>query len=144
MAFDHREDVTPLVHELRPDFQIVLVSDPDAPRAARVALRGFGDALSADCLEVGALLLTEVVSNAVRYAGADDLTLSLWVRDGTLDALIADGGPGFVAIPPAPGASPVGGWGLRLLDMLALRWGSASEAPNSVWFELPNECDQTG
>jgi len=33
---------------------------------------------------------------------------------------------------------------LRLLDMLALRWGSASEAPSSVWFQVANEPAQMG
>ena len=80
--------------------------------------------------------MTETVTNAVRHAHGAAVEVCFWVRAGTLDVLVVDGGRGFVARPPAPDARARGGLGLPLLDTLALRWGSSAAAPGAVWFQL--------
>jgi hypothetical protein len=47
---------------------------------------------------------------------------------------VADGGHGFH--PPA-GLDLSGGWGLRLVQKEAARWGIDTERGRSGWFEVP-------
>jgi anti-sigma regulatory factor (Ser/Thr protein kinase) len=79
------------------------------------------------------------VSNAVVHAGmaaAQDIVVK--VADGKcLRVEVLDKGPAFD--PPAQRIrwEPNGGWGLRLVDRLAARWGTEREdGGNKVWFEL--------
>ncbi|MFD1545143.1 ATP-binding protein [Nonomuraea guangzhouensis] len=87
--------------------------------------------------EVAELLVSEIVTNALRYApGPYRLTLS--VTDGLLRGEVEDAG----AAPPLrvhhalPGDEQ--GRGLDMIDVLACCWGSDSTAEGkTVWFELP-------
>lgn len=109
---------------------------PQSVRAARDFLRA---ALAAwDCDDedqVAALLTTEIVTNAILHARSayrvaveyvpPEVTVEVWDADPT---------------PPARRAAGNGsetGRGLALIEALALRWGSRSEAQGkSVWFVL--------
>lgn len=86
------------------------------------------------------LLVTELVTNAVRHGGlsADDMIdLHLALREGSMRVEVAEGGPGFdpsVALAPDPEA--IGGWGLLLVSRMASRWGVTRGSPNVAWFEI--------
>ena len=87
------------------------------------------------------LLLTELVTNAVRHGGAH-VGRSVGVRvarsAGRVNVAVSDSGPGFewrgrdASHPPAGG-----GYGLLLVDRMASRWGiERRERSTTVWFEF--------
>ena len=115
---------------------------PAVPRMVSEVRRAFEDVpLPPRLLSDAQLLVTELVTNSIHHAGLrrDELirvvatlstsTLRVDVHDGGRRRL----GPSVVAgaIRPAPGAES--GWGLYLVDRLAVRWG---RSPGRFWFEL--------
>src|SRR4051794_31303451 len=101
MAFERWEDHKPTLHAGQPNRRLVVVANYDAPAMARRALRELDLGLDPECIQIASLLVTEVVTNAVLHAGAREIEVSFWVRDGTLDILVEDGGPGFIPRPAA-------------------------------------------
>jgi anti-sigma regulatory factor (Ser/Thr protein kinase) len=87
------------------------------------------------------LLLTELVTNAVRHSHAScgqpiSLVLELWPTG--LRMAVTDPGPGFEWRQRA-GDQPAeeGGYGLVLVDRIAQRWGiQRTSGRSTVWFEL--------
>jgi anti-sigma regulatory factor (Ser/Thr protein kinase) len=85
------------------------------------------------------LLVSEVVSNAVRHSEADaaaPIELVVRVDDEKIHVSVTDAGNGFVPRPRDP-ASTSDGYGLYLLEKVAARWGVESNGDTKVWFELP-------
>jgi anti-sigma regulatory factor (Ser/Thr protein kinase) len=116
-----------------------LAVTPEAASEARHALDGFTDHISGDHLRDVRLLVSELVTNAVRHADlADSDVIGLVVElDG--DALrveVHDPGGGFVPSAPSPDPIRPSGWGLYLVAELADRWGVDSDDRTLVWFEL--------
>src|SRR3954464_10474862 len=107
----------------RPSTDILLAFSPtpDAVRAARHALRERG--LSADLDHTVSLLTSELVGNAVRHAGplnpTERIVFHARMTDDHVRVEVADHGPGFD--PEIRHETP--GFGLRLVDKLASRWG---------------------
>jgi anti-sigma regulatory factor (Ser/Thr protein kinase) len=118
--------------------EVTLAGGRDAPRRARVALLGLNGSLAALRQPVS-LLVSELVTNAVRHGGAGlDRTLCLKL-DSTPKCVrveVMDDGPGFQ--PPAAGAeTPLSeGFGLSLVDQIADRWGVELSDGATVWFEI--------
>jgi anti-sigma regulatory factor (Ser/Thr protein kinase) len=113
---------------------VMLPRDHGAPGRARALLRKHADGLDRDRLDTAVLLISELVTNAVLH-GTGQIRLSIEVGDGDGDARFAvcDEGRATPAVRPEPG--PDGGWGLRLVGQLAVRWG-VREGRTQVWFEL--------
>jgi len=86
------------------------------------------------------LLVTELVTNAVRHGGlspGDVISLGVGLQASTLRIEVADGGPGFdPATALEPDREDPGGWGLLLVSRLASRWGVTRGSPNVAWFEI--------
>jgi anti-sigma regulatory factor (Ser/Thr protein kinase) len=81
------------------------------------------------------LLLSEVVSNAVRHAGGERLRVEVTV-DGVVEASVYDGSPDL-PVPRPAGPADVGGRGLLLMEALADRWGSETLSQGKrVWFQI--------
>lgn len=81
------------------------------------------------------LAVSELVSNALRHGeGLVGLTVAL--DDDELRVEVSDQGGGQPRMRrTAPSAAEPGGWGLRLVDQLADRWGSHRERGRTlVWF----------
>jgi anti-sigma regulatory factor (Ser/Thr protein kinase) len=120
-----------------------LYGGPEAAAAARRAIvAGNGElpaAVRADVL----LLVTELVTNAVRHAGAGSerrVQIELLHRPGWVTVAVADDGRGDSLRPTPATGSESGGWGLFLVDQIADRWGVESATPGSrVWFEIAYE-----
>lgn len=103
--------------------------------------RALGDCALADT----ALLLTsELVTNSLQHSHSRRLggtiTVTLITTPGGIRTEVADEG-GATTPAMRPGAWPPelteDGRGLRMVDMLADRWGSSCEASGTVtWFEL--------
>jgi anti-sigma regulatory factor (Ser/Thr protein kinase) len=82
------------------------------------------------------LLVSELVTNGILHGRAGDedtILLGLDVNGGVRCSVI-DHGSGFAA--RAKRAAESGGWGLRLVERLADRWGVRRTAnATCVWFE---------
>jgi anti-sigma regulatory factor (Ser/Thr protein kinase) len=106
-----------------------------APRRARAALTHFDHGLPEERAHAAELLLTELVTNAVKY-GEGAVRVDLRHGAGRFRAEVVDGGDGFAA--PTRDASDLhtpGGWGLHLVAKLSDRWG-VRQASTRVWFEM--------
>jgi anti-sigma regulatory factor (Ser/Thr protein kinase) len=105
-------------------------------RAAVGALDGRADAAVLDDIR---LLLSELVTNAVRHSGAPagaKVGVRVSVTSGRVRAEVTDPGRGFEPSPRQKGRLEAGGWGLHLVDRLADRWGVDRGQPVRVWFEI--------
>ncbi|MGH2863814.1 MAG: ATP-binding protein [Solirubrobacteraceae bacterium] len=124
-----------------PILRMSLERDLQAPSLARAAVAGFSEraAISANDLDTLALLVSELVSNAVLHSDAPPASgIVLFARvlaRGTVRVEVIDRGSGFSATARAPGR-PVGGFGLYLVDRQAKRWGVDRQGGTRVWFEL--------
>lgn len=87
-------------------------------------------------MQVVVLLASELVSNAVRHAGSSSIAINFQVLADCVRVEVADEGPGFAPALPNPTPGKAGGWGLKLVDELADRWGVADDDGARVWFEL--------
>lgn len=80
------------------------------------------------------LLVTELVTNAVRHADAEAVELTVLVGSQRVHVEVANVGGPFAARPRDDRDS---GWGLFLIDRLSDDWGVADEPGRQrVWFEL--------
>jgi anti-sigma regulatory factor (Ser/Thr protein kinase) len=109
---------------------------PTAPSLARASLAGFDHGLPQERRQDAELLLSEVVSNAVKYGDGADVRVHFERDDGCFRTEVVDEGHGFVPT-LRDGSDPhkAGGWGLPLVETLSDRWG-AHEGSTHVWFEL--------
>ena len=122
-------------------FEIVLSGGLDAPRAARRAIAEQHPALPQQARYDLELLVTELVTNAVRHGGADEdrpLKLECRAHKGRIRVEVIDPGADCDS-PPRPGnGAGNGGWRLLLLDRIAESWGvRPAPAGTCVWFEMP-------
>jgi anti-sigma regulatory factor (Ser/Thr protein kinase) len=112
---------------------------PVAASEARNALDGLAIALSPGQQRDVRLLVSELVTNAVRHAklaAGDVIGLVVDAADHTLRVEVHDAGGGFVPVEPRPDPARPSGWGLYLVAELADRWGVDSDESTLVWFEL--------
>jgi anti-sigma regulatory factor (Ser/Thr protein kinase) len=122
-------------------FEVALEGGVEAARAARRALATNGCQLPRELHDDVALLVTELVSNAVRHGGgASDSRLQLEFRrcDDRIRVELLHPGSVFEppSSPPSNGGSD-GGWGLFLVDRMAESWGVRPDASGTcVWFEM--------
>jgi anti-sigma regulatory factor (Ser/Thr protein kinase) len=126
------------------DLELMLAPTPVAPARARAALGGWlaehrsGEAL----IEVAVLLVSELVTNAVRHAAiaaGDHVRLHARTGDGVLRLEVRDGGTaGTVARRAREREDRIGGYGLELVDRLSSAWGVERDGRGTtVWLELP-------
>jgi two-component sensor histidine kinase len=80
------------------------------------------------------LIVSELVTNSLRYGPGEAIEVNIAVtEDGSIRGEVADHGRGEIAIREIAGEG--GGFGLRIVDALASRWG-VCEGSTHVWFEL--------
>lgn len=114
---------------------IGLPASPDAPGRARSALRELCGADHPQLCDDAALLVTELVSNAVRHAGTP-VTVRATLLGGLLRLEVEDGSTRPVR-DKADDLMAENGRGLLLVDALADRWGvEAHPHGKQVWAEL--------
>jgi signal transduction histidine kinase len=112
---------------------------PDAPARARAVVSETLASLSRKVREDATLLVSELITNAVRHAPASErpeVELRIRSEAGRVRVVVADPGVGFVPSPRTPAISDGSGWGLYLVDRIADRWGVLTEEQTQVWFEL--------
>jgi anti-sigma regulatory factor (Ser/Thr protein kinase) len=113
-----------------PRLALRLPAEPASVRRVRRALTESG--LDPDLDHTVVLLASELVTNSVRHAGQDDVEIEAFLRPGFARVEIADRGPGF----DPEVRHTVHGFGLRLVDKLASRWGVEHDGGTRVWFEV--------
>jgi anti-sigma regulatory factor (Ser/Thr protein kinase) len=112
---------------------------PTAARVARALVTGWlRGRVGARRLDDARLLVSELVANSIRHADAPAgaaLGITASANDGLIRVEVADAGHhGDVRLrdPDAPS----GGWGLQLVDRIAVDWGVTHRRGTEVWFEL--------
>jgi anti-sigma regulatory factor (Ser/Thr protein kinase) len=115
--------------------RITLPANRAAPTAARKWVGEIGHALRPDVLEELRLVVTELVTNAVKYGPGDPIEVCLHVRPpDTARGVVIDQGEHTHQIRArTPGPEAVGGRGLRIVQELARSWG-VDEGSAHVWF----------
>lgn len=115
--------------------ELQLPPTPQTPGVARRRLtERFAAGLDKDELRDAALLISELVTNAVLH-GRGHVELSARLDDDRLTVDVADQGGGFEASGRDRGLDAVGGHGLNIVDAVASRWG-IYEGSSHVWFVL--------
>jgi serine/threonine-protein kinase RsbW len=112
---------------------------PEAASEARHALDGLSSGLPDGRMRDVQLLVSELVTNAVRHANlaaGDVIGLVIEVAEQKLRVEVHDAGGGFIPSTPSPDPARPSGWGLYLVAELADRWGVDSNERTLVWFEL--------
>ena len=116
------------------DVVVGLRVDPKAAGAARRILVQEG--IDPDLDHTVCLLTSELVSNCVRHAQMepdDKIVLAARLTPEFARVEIRDSGPGF----DPEVRHRADGYGLRMLDMLASRWGvDCDDRGSRVWFEV--------
>jgi anti-sigma regulatory factor (Ser/Thr protein kinase) len=109
-----------------------LPRSPDSVSAARRLVNSHTTALAAQQREDAALMVSELVTNAVVH-GVGAISLRIDFEADAVRIEVAD--EGNVALAPSPEAGAHGGWGLRIVEQLADDWG-VLEGSTRVWFRL--------
>ena len=119
-----------------------LTAEPMAGHGARRAVLAGNGALPSSVRDDVLLLVTELVTNAVRHAKAGpDAVVRVEVRRGSdfVRVAVSDEGAGFAAEAPI-GRDQADGWGLALVDRIADCWAITPTASGTcAWFEMRYE-----
>ncbi len=118
---------------------VTLPHEPDSIPAARRVLRRLEGHVDELTLRNARLLVSELVTNAVRHVPADEgdqIELVVDRDERRVRIEVADRGPGFDPSPRRRSSEATSGWGLRILDQIAQRWGLETGPGARVWFEL--------
>ena len=114
-----------------------LPADLTGPAAARDFVTAHARTAPLAVVDDAALLVSELVTNAVRY-GEPPIRLKLCVDDGRIGVAVHDDGPRLPVVPSGPpGPDRPNGRGLLIVDAVARRWGvERAERGKRVWFEV--------
>ena len=120
----------------------ILMSLPPAPSAATTArsaiTQGLSQRVTIDLLEDVRLLLTELITNALRHADMtpdDQIGVKAELSQGIVRIEVSDPGRDGPVEVRAPGPRG-GGYGLLLVDRLTDQWGVDRRDGTMVWAEL--------
>jgi anti-sigma regulatory factor (Ser/Thr protein kinase) len=117
----------------------ILVYLPARPTSAREArdrlkplLRSWRSQAARDN---ATLVLSEIVTNAVRHASGGPILITVTTMDGHLRVEVHDES---ASLPIARTSGETGGYGLRLIDRLSDQWGIHQHPGDgkTVWFEM--------
>ena len=113
---------------------------PPAPASVAEArtriLEAVGTRLRDGEVETLRLLISELVTNAVRHGGGPGPVEVNARWDGEVRVEVVDHGDGFMPAPRAGALGEPGGFGLYLVGRLADRWGVETNSKTRVWFVL--------
>ena len=116
--------------------EVDIQRNPRAPAAARRAVEHLCSTVDPEVLPDVKLLVSEIVTNSVKYGGEGDL--KLLVRSDHPKHVrieVVDQGNGFEPVARTRPKTEVGGWGLHLVEALSERWGVEAGSTH-VWFEI--------
>jgi anti-sigma regulatory factor (Ser/Thr protein kinase) len=122
--------------------RLVLPDREQAPAAARKALTALNGSLhlvSETRLRDAQLLVSELVTNAVRHGSraSRKVNMTVYAMPDMMRVEVTDEGEGFdLSGLPKPSSERTGGWGLAIVAAVAHRWGVDHERGTTVWFEI--------
>ena len=133
----------------RSEFRLALPNHDRAPGLARHELCRFAERAELDERELGAvaLLVSELVTNAVRHGRADPAAvIGLHVQSSgdRIRIEVRDRGVGFEPGQRRPEPRNEGGYGLLIVAKLCAEWGVESDGEATVWCEFAREAVATG
>jgi anti-sigma regulatory factor (Ser/Thr protein kinase) len=117
------------------ELSIELPRTAEAPYLARQALARLDGRLDHQVLPDVRLLVSELISNSVKYGGEGPVRLEIKSSGERVRAEIVDQGAGFTPVKRNDDLDKVGGWGLHLVNHLTADWGTY-EGSTHVWFEI--------
>lgn len=109
-----------------------LPRSPDSVATARRLVRAQASVLAPQQRADAALMVSELVTNALQH-GIAAISLRIDTQPDGLRVEVSD--EGDVALTPSPTPGADGGWGLRIVETLADDWG-VMEGSTKVWFRL--------
>ena len=118
------------------DLEVTLAPDVTAPERARRHLEEVSDHLSDEVLDDVKLLVVELVTNSLKFAGNGAIGLKLVAEEDSIRVEVHDDGPGFSPTAQEPAPDDLSGRGLFLVEALADRWGVTLDGTTCVWFEI--------
>jgi anti-sigma regulatory factor (Ser/Thr protein kinase) len=109
----------------------------DAPAQARAALEVFDQILAPEVLEDLQLVVSELITNSVKFGPQRPITLALLIgTHGLVRGEVIDQGDGERAkVEMHSEPTLAGGWGLHLVDRVSRAWGVHAGSTH-VWFEV--------
>jgi anti-sigma regulatory factor (Ser/Thr protein kinase) len=118
-------------------FWIRMQGDSEAAARARREMARLQEGIEPPLLDDMRLLVTELVSNSVRHAGATSVELIVAVRPGDVRVEVVNPGAPFTPTTREARRQEDPGWGLFLLDRLSDDWGVLDESGyQRVWFRM--------
>jgi anti-sigma regulatory factor (Ser/Thr protein kinase) len=117
------------------ELTVELPRTAEAPYLARRALGELDGKVDASVLPDLRLLVSELITNSVKYGGEGPVTLQVTADDRKVRAEIIDQGVGFTPKQRTGKLEDVGGWGLHLVEQLTSEWGTY-EGSTHVWFVM--------
>ena len=119
------------------ELRLELAPRPASAAEARRFMARALDGLSPSNREIGILLTSELVTNALLYAQGR-ITVRVRAGEGAVRVVVQDGSHQPVA-PRRVGADATSGRGLALVDQLSSAWGVdlVEDDGKEVWFEVP-------
>jgi len=113
---------------------------PGVPAAVLMARQALNEAIPPPVLSVrdddARLVLSEVITNAVKYGLADAKGYIHLTIDADEDHLRVDVEQSKASAAAMTEPYGFGGFGLHIVDVLADEWGSETGPPGRVWFEF--------
>lgn len=129
----------PLGQTGKPFSDVVDLALTPTPAAAAMARRHVRDLpIDQQTVEVVSLLVTELVTNALRHADHPPSTIDVRL-DSTPERVridVSNPGRGFEWNREDAKPGETGGMGLILVDKLAARWGVEGDGCTHVWLEI--------
>jgi len=115
-----------------------LESGPNAAREARASIARLEGRLNPQAVQDAILMVSELVTNSYRHSGIPEgapIELRVSVEGRKLRIEVADGGT--AARPSIRTDRVEGGWGLKIVEQIASRWGTETGPSGTiVWLEL--------
>src|SRR5215217_4925565 len=102
---------------------VELPRNAEAPFLARRALSDLDGAVDPSVLPDLRLLVSELITNSVKYGGEGPVRLEVSASEERVRAEIIDEGAGFTPKKRDGDLDKVGGWGLHLVEELTTGWG---------------------
>ncbi len=124
-------------HDPARGFRLRIGGGSRAAGRARNEIGRLREELDGPVLESVRLLVTELVTNSVRHAGAGAVELVVVVGRERVRVEISNPGEPFEPSVREAGRVSESGWGLFLVDRLSDDWGVIDDAGyQRVWFEM--------